>query len=62
MHLDFLTRRFLISSNLFNKPIIDFETIQEKYPPNEYYLFAKEMPIIRKPYNHLNENLGMSFA
>jgi sugar O-acyltransferase (sialic acid O-acetyltransferase NeuD family) len=47
-------QEFKKTETIFNKPLIDFETIQQKYPPNEYYLFA---PMTGKGLNKLRENI-----
>lgn len=34
-----IEEKFLKTSELYNKPIVSFEGIEHKYPPEEYYMF-----------------------
>jgi len=47
-------KKYRNSDLIFDKPLIDFENIEDIYPPNEYFLFA---PMSGKDLNKLREKI-----
>ncbi len=59
-------KNFLHQTTFCDKPVVEFESLEKKYPPNEYLLFAplsgKKMNNIRKDIYLQGKNKGYKFA